>query len=104
MAIVNELSTAYLTVTFFDKTGVVATPITVTWSAHDKSTGIEMQAETSLSPASSIEITIPKEVNAILFNRNVRETRLITVKATYGNNESINSYYEYTVANLKYVS
>lgn len=103
METVNERSTAFLTVTFRDKTGALAAPSLVTWEAHDKASGTELQAATALTPASSIEITISASVNRMINAASGSEVRVITIKALYGADDGINSVYEYQVRNLEHV-
>lgn len=100
---INENSTAYLTVTFKDKNGVLVTPTTVTWKAHDKLTGTVLQAVTSLVAASTIEITIPHTVNVLLDPAHPKEVRVVTIEAVYDDTQHINAQYEYAVQNLKYI-
>lgn len=104
METVNERSTAFLTVAFRDKTGALAAPSSVTWEAHDKDSGVEMQAATALIPGPSIEITIPTTVNSMVNSAHHLETRVITIKALYGVDDGVNSVYEYQVQNLDHVS
>lgn len=103
METVNERSTAFLTVTFRDKAGALAAPDSVTWEAHDKASGTELQVATALTPASSIEVIIPASVNRMIDAASASEIRVITIKALYGADDGINSVYEYQVQNLEHV-
>ena len=100
---INENSTAYLTVTFRDINDVIVTPTTVTWKAHDKLTGTILQATTGVYAASPLLIVIPYTVNALLDANHRTETRIITVEAVYDDVQHINAQYEYAVQNLKYI-
>lgn len=97
---VNEKSSSYLTVAFFDKTGAAAIPASVTYRLDCLTTGAAILADTVLSPAASIEIAITPTQNAILADGNTTETKRVTVKATYGASDAINAQYDYLVANL----
>lgn len=103
LTVINEGDTAYLTVTFKDKTGALAVPVTVTWQCIDLDSGAEMQAETSVSPGSSIEITIPVAANAMVDPAKAHETRRVIVKSTYGGSEAKNGQYDYRIRNLSRV-
>lgn len=103
LTIIKEGDTAYLTVTFRDKTGVLAVPTTVTWDCIDLDSGQQMQAPTSVAPGSSVEITIPTAVNAMVDSTKTHETRRVTVKSTYGGAEAKNGQYDYRIQNLSRV-
>jgi hypothetical protein len=104
MEYVNEETTSYLTVTFYDKNGDPAAPTSATWEAIDLKSGAVLQAETALSPASSIEITIPSSVNEIQDNTKEEEIRRITVIGVYGADDKVTQQYDYRVINLSRVS
>jgi hypothetical protein len=100
---VNEGSTAYLTVTFLDKDGNAEAPTSVTWEVHDVPGGEELQGATAIAAASEIEITLPPAVNAILDDDKEWEQRRVTVKASYGASDAVNSTFDYRVLNLSAV-
>lgn len=100
MPTVNEKSTSYVTATFKDKAGAAQTPSTVTYRIDCLTTGAVILSDTSLTPASSIEITITATQNAMQLAGNLRETRRVTVRATYGVGDSINDQYDYDILNL----
>lgn len=100
---INEGSAAYLTIGFYDKSDANVPPTTVTYQVHDVASGTEMQAETSLTPAASIEIPIDPAVNAIVNSSLSVETRRVTIKASYGAGEEFNDEYDYLVRNLSYI-
>lgn len=99
-SIVNEGSTAYLTVTLKDKGGALAAPATLTYSLHCLTTGAVLRNEAALLPASQVEITLTPADNAIQVPANLYETRLVTVKAGYGAADALQEQYEYRVKNL----
>ena len=101
---VNEKSTAYLTVSFYDKDGVLAAPTAVTYSVWDLTNGQEVRASTVIAAASSIEITLTTEDTAIINDENPFERRLVIVEATYGVNDAARSQYEFQIYNLKKVT
>lgn len=104
MRVVNERTTAYLTVAFFDKTGAAAVPASATYRIDCLTTGTVILDDTALTPAASIEITITPTQNRIITAANAQETRRVTVKATYAGSEQDNREYDYQVKNLAYVS
>lgn len=103
MQIVNEGTTAYLTVSFKDKAGAAAAPSTLTYSLHCLTTGAVLRNNVSLTAGTSVEITLSATDNAMQSQSNRRETKRVTVKASYGAGEAVNSQYDYQVANLSQV-
>lgn len=103
MDVVNEGTTAYLTVAFLDKTGAAALPTGVTYRIDCLSSGTAIKASTSVTPATSVEITISATENAILGGLPF-ERRRITVEATYSGSQAVRDQYDYQVRNLGYVS
>lgn len=104
MRLINERSTGYLTVAFFDKTNAPAVPASVSYRIDCLTTGTAILAETALTPAASVEITLTPAQNAIVNAANASETRRVTIKATYAGAEADNREYDYQVRNLAYVS
>lgn len=102
--IVMEGTSAWVTVRFYDKAGNLAAPASATWQAHDLASGTELKAETALTPASTIEIAVPASVNEIVNERLAKETRRITIKASYGVDDKANAQFDYEVRNLGKVS
>ena len=100
---VNEGTTSYLTVTFTNKAGIAEAPSSATWEAIDKRSGEVMQAATAITPAGTVEITIPSTVNAILEASLDSEIRRITVKASYGVSDEVTGQFDYKVINLSRV-
>lgn len=98
---VNEGSTAYLTVAFADKTGAPAVPASVNYRIDDITNNRVIRAVTALSPAASIEITLTPADNAI--SGAAAETHRVTVTASYGASDALNSQYDYQVVNLQFV-
>lgn len=99
--VVNERTTAYLTVSFKDKTGALVAPSTVTYSVYCMTNNQELRAATSLGAASTIEIVLGASDNAIVNQANGRERRRVTVKSTYGVADELNDQFEYYVQNLE---
>jgi hypothetical protein len=100
MDIVNEKSTAYITVDFTDKTGAPAIPAAVTYSTKCKTTGVAIKTNVPLTPAASVQITLDALDNAIQTATRQSEDKLLTVRAVYGANDECNSEYTWRVKNL----
>ena len=101
---VNERSTAYLTVTFKDKAGAAQQPTAASYRIDDVATGTEIRADTSLTPGTSVEITLTTADNAILSPRLEVEKHVVTVTGTYGENDAVRAQYVYEVVNLQAVT
>lgn len=100
---VKEKSTAYLSVTFRDKT-VASAPAAASYRVHDKASGQVLLAETALAPAATVEITLPPSVNTMVDATRAFETRVVTVESTYGVDDGVCDQFEYSVVNLRYVA
>lgn len=103
MDIINEGTTGYLTVEFYDKTGTLAAPSAVTYRIDCLTTGTEVVDDTSVTAASSVEIQLTAANNAILGGR-PRERRRVTVTGTYAGSQAVRHEYDYEVRNLSAVS
>lgn len=97
---VNERTTSYVTTTFLDRSGVPAVPNSVTYSTRCKTTGIAIKTNVSVTPASSVVITLDAADSAIQNQANASEDKALTVRASYGSNDECNSEYLWTVMNL----
>ena len=104
MASVKEGSLAFLTVSFYDEDNVLAVPTSATWEVHDKGTGTVMKIATAMTPiASQYEIELVSSINALVNSSNMEETRVATIKASFGTDREVNDEYEYDVIGLGYV-
>lgn len=97
---VNEKSTAYLTVECLDKAGVAAAPSALSYQIHDVASGAEVRAATALAAAAEVEITLTPADNTLVDASRDRETRRVTISATYGASDQVHDVYEYDVKNL----
>lgn len=101
---INEGTTGYLSVTFKNKSGTEEAPASASYRIDDVATGTQIRAATSLTPATTVEITLTPADNRIL-NTNLRaETRRVTVVAGYGVSDQVTSEYIYRVNSLSGVS
>lgn len=102
---VNEQSTAYLTVSFRDKAGTLATPTTISYRIDNIETGQEIRDDTAVTPAaSSVEITLTPADNTLADPNRQYAHHRITVVATYGASDAVRAEYAYKVMNLQKVT
>ena len=100
MDIVNERTSAYISVAFTDKTGAAATPNTITYSTICQSTGTAIKTNVSVAPASTVTIALDALDSAIQAIANPYEYKLLTIKANYGASDECNGEYAWMVKNL----
>jgi hypothetical protein len=103
MEYVSEGSTSWLTVAPKDKTGAAAAPSSATWKVHDQASGDELQAETALTPGTSMEITLTPEINTLVEPTNEYEIRVVTIELIFGLDDAKTEEYQYQVDRLKYM-
>lgn len=100
--VVNEKTTAYLTITFRDKTGTPAQPTSAHYRVDDADTGTEILDDTALSPTGGIvEVPLGKTIQTILDPDRPFERRRVTARAIYGTGDEIHAEFIYQVTNLK---
>lgn len=98
-SVVNENSTAYLTVSFLDKNGAAAQPTSTKYEVVDDKNNVLDSG--SLSPTGGVaELTLTSDVNAMQDASKDREGRLVSVEATYGAGDALASEYRYELKNL----
>ena len=105
IGVVQEGSTSWVTVTFYDRDGVAQVPVTADYRIDDRTSDTEILDWTPLTPGSSIEIVITAAQNAFLDQNNEEEVREVSVRATTGPGGaySLNGSTFYKIANLRYV-
>jgi hypothetical protein len=98
----NERSTVVITVAFTDDDGAPVTPDAATYRIDDRASRTTILPATAIgSLASSVDLTITSEQNAIIRPRNRFEIRTITVEFDYdGNTRHGTAQYEYRLMNL----
>ena len=101
MSTINELSTAYLTVNFKDKNGVLEAPTSISYRIDCITNDQQVKDDTAVAAASSIEIELTKTDNAIISQLNNSEKRLVTVTGIYGGDDQIVNEYNYDLMNMK---
>lgn len=101
----NEKSTGFLIVKFYDENGDPVTPSTIDYTIHDIASGTEVKASTNIgSPAQQIIITLTVADNTLINNDNESEGRLVTVTAGFGGGEAQIQEFDYGIQPLEYVS
>lgn len=104
LEIVDEGTSAYLTVTFKDKAGEQAIPDSINYRVDCLTNNKEIRGDTEITPpAAEVEIHLTPADNAIIDQANKTEAKLVTVKASYGAEDAINASYRYNLRNLKKV-
>ena len=102
---VNERSTAYLSVSFRDKAGALAAPTAISYRVDDVESGQEIRGDTAVAPAaSSIEITLTPSDNTLINALRQGEQHVVTVDASYGDDDAVRAQYVYEVVNLQKVA
>jgi len=94
---INEGTTGYLNLTFYDKDGNAQSPTVAYYSIRCLTTGSTVVDVTSIPPASTIEIKIKPDENYIIDPGNDTELRRVLVQAEYGAQDAVTDIYEYHV-------
>lgn len=104
LAEINERSTGWLRVSFFDATGAAVAPDSVTYRIDDYPSGTSIRAETSLTPFSSVEIRLTPDDMRIFDSSRESEEREVTVRASFGAGDECNARAIINVRNLAFLS
>jgi len=96
---VNERTTAYLQLSFLDRNGLPEAPSSISYRIDDPDTGEEIRADTALTPAAEVEITLLPSEQEVLFS-SASAKRRVTVSATYGAADEVHDEFTYVVRNL----
>lgn len=98
---VNEDSTAYLEITWKDRSSVLATPSSVEYRVDCATNARQLRGWTNLpSVASAMTIVLTGIDTSILDARNSSEDRLVTVRATHADGVEV-VYSEFTVTAIR---
>lgn len=93
-------TTTYLTVNFKDKDGAAITPSAVSYRVDNITTNTEIRDWTSVTAASSTEITLTHDVdNVSPGTEYTSDRRRVTVKGTYSGSKQVVDIYDYIVIN-----
>jgi hypothetical protein len=99
MSTVNEGSSADFVVSFRDADGDLAVPTAVRYRIDCMTTGAQIKDWTSLSAASSVTVPMTPTENVMQSESNSRETRRVTIEASYAAADKIVDFEEFTLAN-----
>ena len=102
---VNDKSTAWLTVSLFDRFNNPSPPSSVIYRIDCLSTGQNILAATTINgPGASFDIQILAAYDAILNAANSEEIKRLTITAIYGSNDQLTAQYDWIVVNLPYIN
>lgn len=100
---VNENTSAFMTIVPKNTSGVAATPDSMSYRIDCETTGTAIKAETSLTPGTSVAVTVTPTENRIITSSNVEEIRCLTVKCVYTTStDEIQEQLRWRVKNLEY--
>ncbi len=97
---INEQTTLFLTISFFDQDNLPVVPDSATYRIDDVLSGTVILADTALTLASVVEVIITQAQNAIIASVNPVETRIVTVEYNYGGSYHGTDEYRYYVKSL----
>ena len=97
--IVNEGSSASFTVAFLDEDGASTTPTAVRYRIDCVTTGAEIVTWTSLTPGATVSVPLTAAAHVMQAETNTRESRRVTVEASYSSDGKLVDYEDYTLQN-----
>lgn len=101
MAIVNEKSTSYITVSFFDRNNAPRAPSSLSYRIDDVMTRTPIRPLTVIeNPGEVVEIVLSPDDNMIVTPHLSTEQHRVTIIATYGDDDQITDSYTFLVRNL----
>lgn len=99
----NELTAVVVTIEPLNSAGVAFTPTTMRYRLDDCRTETNLVGWTSLTPSTSVTVTIPGSANSIQDNSlNKPEVKILTVNSDLGLDTQQYSQYSYRVENLNF--
>ena len=100
---VNENTSAFMTIVPKDTAGDAVTPTSMSYRIDCETTGTAIKAETSLTPGTSVAVTVTPTENRIITAANVEEIRVMTVECVYSSGtDEIQEQFRWRVKNLEY--
>lgn len=102
--VINEESTGWLTLEFLDRNENPVTPDSISYRIDCGD--IEIQAETSVTPDTSVTIILTSDNNQILedFANERWQENVVTVVAILGSDKKATDEFKYKIKNLGYIS
>ena len=104
MKSVNEEGTLYFTVKFYDVDNALFVPSAVSYRIDCLTTGNEVRAWTTVTPANTVTIAATGDDNQIYNELSTREVRQMVVKYTDVSTNDQHSQIQWRVDNLKGVT
>ena len=101
--VVNERSTAYLAVSFYDKAGALSAPTSITYTIRHEN-GTVIRGPVTVAASEGVEITLDTNDNAIINTSGKSEIHVVTITGTYGVNDAIVSAFRYQVNRIDAVT
>lgn len=103
MTTFRERKTGWITPSFRNRSGVLTAPSAARYRIDDKGSGTQILDWTALTPASSIEIPITPDQNALIDPTLDEEIHVLTVESTFGSvTDMMPEEYEFTVRSLRF--
>ena len=104
MEVINEGTTAFLTVAFKNPAGVTVAPSAISYRVDCLTTGGSLRAATSVSPAPTVEIELDEAIDNVILGSDAYERRRVTITANYGSGYQAIDYHDYLLKNLKFIT
>lgn len=99
---VNEQSTCYIDISFFDRNGDPVVPNSAEYWISDKRSSTILKERTAISGlGETVTIEVEPTTNSLLSQNSGTETRVVTVYALLVNGGSVYSEFQYLVVNLR---
>jgi len=99
MDVINEGTTATLTMDFKDENGIAISPDTGTYLIYDKFSGTEIRSGSVYPLATSVAFSLLASDNALQNAKNRYEIRVVYIEFTYGARRGSGEY-SYKIENL----
>jgi hypothetical protein len=103
MLLISESSRQKFRISFLDEAYQLFVPGSIRYRLDDQSDTSQLTTVLdwqSVTPDSTVEITIPASANDILNDQNAYETRVLTVQSDYGTDNQLSEDLTYRVRNL----
>lgn len=99
---VNEQSTCYIDISFFDRNGDPIVPDSAEYWISDKQSSTILKERTAIPGLSeTVMIEVEPTTNSLLSQNSGTETRVVTVYALLVNGGSLHSEFQYRIVNLR---
>ena len=101
MRSVNESGTLYITAKFYDVNDTLFTPAAADYRIDCLTSGEEIRAWTTLTPATSVTIAVTGDDTKIVNQARGREIRQLVIRYTDGSGNSTTNQTQFRVDNLR---